>query len=333
MRHRGLFQRRTTQKNWTELTYPDDLEPNLQLFNRLLAGEIEHFTLNKRYMKKDGSIVHATIHTRAFRKEDGTIDHIVTLVEDITERKQAEEALRRSEERLRLAQQVARVGTFELNIQTGLDTWTPELEALYGLSPGGFPKTESAWENLVYSDDRAAAIRRREQTLETGQPVEGEWRVVWPDGSVHWLAGRWQAFKDESGKPLRLIGVNIDITERKRAEEALREATSGTNWLSEEQVLAFGTGIFAPASCTTRPVGRCCSAMTRMTLATALRIGPDFFIRTNVIGFSSFRTTSLQARHPRLPSSTACVTKTVPIAGSWHTPLPCEMNKAKRADS
>ena len=141
------------------------------------------------------------------------------------QRKQAEEALQRSEERLRLAQQVARVGTFESNIRTGLDTWTPELEALYGLSPGGFPKTESAWENLVYPDDRAAAIRRREQTLETGQPVEGEWRVVWPDGSVHWLAGRWQAFKDEAGKPLRLIGVNIDITERKRAEEALRAST------------------------------------------------------------------------------------------------------------
>ena len=64
-----------------------------------------------------------------------------------------------------------------------------------------------------------------ERTLETGEPVEGEWRVVWPDGSVHWLAGRWQAFKDEFGKPQRMIGVNIDITERKRAEEALRQST------------------------------------------------------------------------------------------------------------
>ena len=221
----GYSREELHQKSWAELTHPDDLELNLQLFNRLLAGEIEHFTFDKRYIKKDGSIVRTTIHTRAFRKDDGTIDHIVLLVEDITARKQAEEALRRSEERLRLAQQVARVGTFELNIQTGLDTWTPELEALYGLTPGDFPKTEPAWENLLYADDRVEAIRRREQTLATGEPVEGEWRVVWPDGSVHWLAGRWQAFKDESGKPLRLVGVNIDITERKRAEEALRAST------------------------------------------------------------------------------------------------------------
>ena len=53
--------------------------------------------------------------------------------------------------------------------------------------------------------------------------MKGEWRVVWPDGSVRWLAGRWQAFMDESGKPLRMIGVNIDITDRKRAEESLRQ--------------------------------------------------------------------------------------------------------------
>ena len=157
----GYSREELAQKTGPHLTYPDDVEPNLRLFNPLLAGEIEHFTLNKRYLKKDGSIVHATIHTRAFRKDDGTIDHIVTLVEDITARKQAEEALRRSEERLRLAQQVARVGTFEWNIQTGLNTWTPELEALYGLSPGGFPETEAAWENLVYSDDRAEALRLR----------------------------------------------------------------------------------------------------------------------------------------------------------------------------
>ena len=147
---------------------------------------------------------------------------VLVVSEDITERKQAEDALRRSEGRLRLAQQVAGVGTFEWNVQTGVNTWTPEIEALYGLPPGGFPGTQPAWENLVYADDRTDAVRLAGRALETGEPVEGEWRVVWPDGSVHWLAGRWQAFKDDFGKPLRMIGVNIDITERKRAEEALR---------------------------------------------------------------------------------------------------------------
>ncbi len=91
----GYSREELVKTDWATLTHPDDVEPNLRFFKPLLAGAIEHFTLNKRYLKKDGSIVHATIHTRAFRKEDGTIDHIVTLIEDVTARKQAEEALER----------------------------------------------------------------------------------------------------------------------------------------------------------------------------------------------------------------------------------------------
>ena len=159
----------------------------------------------------------------------------VTAFHVITERKRAEEELRASEERLRMAQQAARVGSFDWDIQTGVNTWTPELEALYGLPPGGFAETEAAWESLVHPDDRAEAVRRVEQAFETGGLAEWEWRVVWPDGSVHWLAGRWRVFKDRSGKPLRMTGINIDITERKRAEElraseaALREADRQKN--------------------------------------------------------------------------------------------------------
>ncbi|HEY3359928.1 MAG TPA: ATP-binding protein [Polyangia bacterium] len=137
----------------------------------------------------------------------------------------AEQVSRRSEERLRLAQQAAQVGIFDWNIETGVNSWTPELEALYGLPAGGFARTEEGWENLVHPDDRAKAVGWVEQALTTGAPTKGEWRVVWPDGEIHWLAGRWQVFKDEAGKPTRMTGLNVDITERKRTEEALLAVT------------------------------------------------------------------------------------------------------------
>jgi two-component system CheB/CheR fusion protein len=143
---------------------------------------------------------------------------------DISERKRAEAAVRESEQRLRLAHQAANIGAFDWNVQTGVNIWTPQLEAMYGLVRGEFGKTQPAWEQMVHPEDRAAALGIVNHTLETGEPVEGEWRVVWRDGSVHWIAGRFQAFKDATGKPLRLSGVNMDITERKRTEEALRES-------------------------------------------------------------------------------------------------------------
>jgi PAS domain S-box-containing protein len=136
-------------------------------------------------------------------------------------RLEAEQVVHASEERLRLAQQAARMGTFEWNIRTGVNTWTPELETMYGLPVGGFGGTQQAFENLVHRDDLAGVVELVNSAFKTGEPTAGEWRVVWPDGSVHWIAGRWQVFMNESGEPLRMVGVNMDVTERKLAEEAV----------------------------------------------------------------------------------------------------------------
>jgi PAS domain S-box-containing protein len=124
-----------------------------------------------------------------------------------------------------LAQWAARIGTFDLNLRTGVNIWTPETEALYGLPPGGFGGTQTAFENLIHPDDRERIAALTQEMIRTGQPVEEEWRVVWPDGSVHWVAGRGQAVIDESGEPARLLGVNLDVTERKQAAEALSVMT------------------------------------------------------------------------------------------------------------
>ena len=141
----------------------------------------------------------------------------------LQESKIFEKALRESEERLRLAQQVARVGTFEWNIRSGVNRWTPELEIMYGLSPGSFPGTQAAWEKLVHPEDREKVLRAVGKAMKDGA-FEEEWRVIWPDGSMRWLLGRAWVFRDQAGDPERLIGVNIDVTERKLAESELRES-------------------------------------------------------------------------------------------------------------
>ncbi len=143
---------------------------------------------------------------------------------DITDRKRTEEALRQSEEMLRFAQDAAAIGAFEWNIQTGVNTCTPKLEQLYGLPAGAFAQTQPAWENLIHPEDRAGVVDVVKRAFETGSPTEGEWRVVWPDGSVHWLNGRWHIFRDSDGTPVRMTGINIDITDRKLAEQRILQA-------------------------------------------------------------------------------------------------------------
>jgi len=190
---------------------------------RLRAGErIEHYETIR--ISKTLQKVNVSLCISPITDSTGRILGFSIIARDIAQRKRAEEALRASEERVRLAQQAARIGIFEWNIQTGVNTWTPELETMYGLPPGGFGGTQTAFENLVHPDDRARVIELNNWALNSGQPTNGEWRVVWPDGSVHWISGRWQLFTNESGEPSRMIGVNGDVTERKLAEEALRES-------------------------------------------------------------------------------------------------------------
>src|SRR5579864_3467860 len=198
---------------------PDEENKILEMLRA--GGRIQNFETVR--VTKTGKRIDVSLTISPIKDSTGRTVGISGIARDITERKLAEEALRASEERLRGAQQAARIGTFDWNIRTGVNTWTPELEAMYGLPLGGFGGTQTAFENLVHPDDRAAVIKLVDAAMKSGQPTKGEWRVVWADGSVHWIAGRWQVFMDASGGPSTMIGVNIDVTERKLAQEALVE--------------------------------------------------------------------------------------------------------------
>ena len=145
---------------------------------------------------------------------------IISRNQEAEERARAERVLHENEQRLRLAQQAAGIGTFELNLRTNENRWTPELEAIYGLAPESFGGTQEHWERLIHPEDRSKAVAQVKLAFQTGAPAQAEWRIVWPDGSTHWILGRWQVFTDESGTPVQMAGINIDVTARKTAEEA-----------------------------------------------------------------------------------------------------------------
>ena len=211
------------QKPVTILVPPELLDEEAKILDTLVAGRcIDHYETTR--ITKTGERVDVSLNISPLKDSTGRVVEVLSIARDITHRKRGEEALYASEERLRLALQAAHIGTFEWNIQTGVNTWTSQLEAMYGLPRGSFGGTQAAFENLVHPDDRARVIELNQWALKSGHPTNGEWRVVWPDGSVHWISGRWQVFMNKSGEPSRMIGANADVTERKLAEEALRES-------------------------------------------------------------------------------------------------------------
>jgi PAS domain S-box-containing protein len=206
------------------LVPPEMSDEESKILETLKSGRrIEHRETVR--VTKTGKRINVSLTIAPIKDSSGRVVGCSGIARDITERKLAEEALRTNEERLRLAHQAARIGTFERNIRTGALTWTPEMESIYGVVHGAFGGTRTAFENLIHPEDRARVIELSETGLKTKEPMSGEWRVVWPDGSVHWIAGRWQVYTDKSGEPSRVVGVNMDVTERKHAEEALFELT------------------------------------------------------------------------------------------------------------
>ena len=153
---------------------------------------------------------------------DGQARRAVGTQTDITERKQAEEQLRQSEERLRLALDGARLGTWSLNLATKEITFNTTTQALFG-----FPKPGQSdfgtWLSIVHPDDRTAMLDAVERARESGTDFLEDYRILRADGASRWITAMGRFFFDDDKQPANMEGICFDVTERRQAEEAVRE--------------------------------------------------------------------------------------------------------------
>jgi PAS domain S-box-containing protein len=159
----------------------------------------------------------------ALREANEILEHRVQ--ERTAELKTANELLRQEiewrqkiQERLELAQKAGKIGTFEWDIQSNEVTWTAELEALYGRSAGSFDGCYDDWIQTLHSDDRPKIERELWQAVESGQGLNTEFRILVPIGEIRWIAVKSSLFHNPTGKPQRMIGIHMDITEKKLLE-------------------------------------------------------------------------------------------------------------------
>ena len=223
-----------TVETFTSMTAELDREEDRKLFVALGHGKLDTLRQEKHFILRDGRSVWANVIFTLLRDAEGNPQSVISIHEDITERKLALEELKAKQELLDLAQKAARAIAFDWQIQKDVNTWSPEQEALYGLASGAFDGTYQSWKKLIYPADWPAVVKALEIGRKTGD-ISAEYRVVWPDGSIHWLMAKGQMFLDEDRKPRRMVGFTADITDRKLVEEELRRSEA---FLAEGQHLA-----------------------------------------------------------------------------------------------
>ncbi len=205
-----------------EAVHPDDRPPEgearrLALETAIRRGEVEY-----RIVRPDGSVRSVLTKSRVTeRDEDGKPALVIGTIQDVTERRAAEDALLQSETRLAEAQRVAKIGSWEWDVRTGDVFWSDEVYRIFGLQPGeGKPSYELA-RSHTHPEDTAHWERTVAKALESEDWFRCDYRAVRRDGEVIWIHDEGEVRRDVDGRPLAIIGTAQDVTGIRRTVEAL----------------------------------------------------------------------------------------------------------------
>ena len=184
------------------------------------AGNVK--TGDRVVVRRDGTPIRVHTFTRPVLDPEGNIVAIVGSSEDVTELRVTEQQARDLTEHFHAALTAGRLGTWRWDIATGTVVWDERLEALYGLEPGSFDGTFEMYRSLLHPEDREAVLATVHRAVTTRSSYRVEHRVIWADGSVHWIAGVGGVTVDEGGLVTGTVGCSMDVTERLEQEQQLQ---------------------------------------------------------------------------------------------------------------
>jgi PAS domain S-box-containing protein len=203
--------------------HPEDRETARHY--REIAQTQDSFPAAYRVVRPDGKVLWlAGRGLVTERGPQGEARRLVSIMADTTEQRAADERLRVERARLGLAMSAGQMGAYELDIVEDRLWWSPETYALFGVTPETFVPTRDSVAALIHPDDRDEFVRSRAEAIARRRPFVHEFRTLRPDGTEAWLSHRGQAEYDEFDRPVRNFGITMDITERRKVEQFLRDA-------------------------------------------------------------------------------------------------------------
>lgn len=194
--------------SWASRLHPDDREMVFDRLSACLEKGSSHYDVDYRLLTKQGD--YCWFHARAEvleRDARGYALRMAGSLQCIKERKQAEAQLRLSEERLRRALTESEVGIWDWDLPSDRLYWSPDVEALFGLVPGSFPGTYAFFIDLIYALDRGSVLMQVEHSLRDQTALNIRHRVVWADGTIHWLAWTGRIHRNTEGAATRVLGI------------------------------------------------------------------------------------------------------------------------------
>jgi PAS domain S-box-containing protein len=225
---------------WRHMIHPEDRERVSVVTEEAQRG-VRRYDVEYRIVRPDGEVRFLHSQGDIIRDEQGQPRRAFGIAQDITERNRAEEKLKQSERQLAEAQHMARVGSWNWDLQSNALNWSDELYRVFGVDPQTFnPAYEAVVMESIHAEDRALVRGVIESSLKSQEPFSFYYRIHRPDGEERVIHARGDVLSDEHGTPIRMFGTAQDVTERKKAEEALREAEQKYRDIFENA----GEGIF-----------------------------------------------------------------------------------------
>lgn len=219
----GYTRDEMTRMTWTALTYPEDMAPDLAQFKRMLAGEINSYTLEKRFIHKDGHLVDTRLAVSIVRKLDGSVDYVVAMVDDISERKQAQIASETVRNELQATLDALPDLLFDVDSEGRIVSYHSHRSDLLAAPPDVFIGKRFA--DLLPPDAASASQHAIDEAAQNGFSNGVTYRLTLPQGE-HWFELSVAPLRAKTESAQRFIIICRDITERMRANESLQQAAS-----------------------------------------------------------------------------------------------------------